>query len=141
MIFTNSKLKEMAIVSHELEIGRLHFLENMVFSEIKEGKHLSLKTANEYLSLIAEFYGSTNSFGFVSNRINTFSIEALDFPKFTNILKNLKVYVAISYTHFDRMNIEIERQFCKIPYLGFETIIDAYNYVNDYLRRNATLIA
>ncbi len=141
MTFINSQLKEKVIISHEVKIGKLYFLENIVFSEIKEGKHLSIKSANEYLSLISEFYGSTKPFGYVSNRINTFSIEALDFPKFTNILKNLKVFVAVSYSHFDKMNMEIERQFCKVPYHGAENIIESYNYVNDYLKRNTALIA
>ncbi len=141
MQFKNSPLEKMTIISHESEIGNLYFIENMVFSEIKEGKHLSLKTAYDYLNVISNFYGDTKPFGYVSNRINKFSIEALDYPKFTKLLKNLKVYAAINYTHFNKMNMEIEKQFCKIPYRGFENIIDSYNYVNNYLNNDEALTA
>lgn len=140
MIFINSQLKGKIVISHELDIGNLHFLKNMVFSEIKEGKHLSIQNTKEYFNLISDFYGN-NSFGYVSNRINTYSIEALDLPKFTNVLTSLKIFATVDYSHFNRMNTEIEKQFCKVPYLGFESIIDSYNYVNDYLERNTILIA
>jgi len=135
MAFINSQLKQKIISSHDLEIGRLHFLENMVISEIREGKHLSFKSGNSYLKLISDFYGKQKPYGFISNRVNTFSIEALDFPKFTTILTNLKVYAAIGYTHFDKMNMDIEKQFCKVHYRDFDTIKESYNYINGYLKQ------
>jgi len=135
MTLIESQLKQKIITSKDSKIGTLHFLENMVISEIKEGMHLSFKSSYNYLRQIADFYGDNKPYGFISNRVNTFSIEALDFPKFINILTHLKVYAAISYSHFDKMNMEIERQFCRVHYKDFETIMDSYHYVNKYLQK------
>ncbi|WP_299887975.1 hypothetical protein [uncultured Lacinutrix sp.] len=133
MKLRDSELFRDSIESYQLEIGNLYLFENIAISEINEGKHLCVDTADDYVSILSDFYGTAKPFAYISNRVNSFSIAAIDFPKFVNVLKNLKAFSTVSYRRFDEMNIQVEKQFCKLPYKKFKSLIDAYKIMNDYI--------
>ena len=128
-----SNLRPGIIEAHNFIIGNLYLFENIAVSEIHEGKHLCLETANDYLSAISKFYGNKKSFGYISNRINSFSIEALEFPEFIAFLKNLKAFSTITYKNIDDMTSDIERQFCPIPYEKYDSLYDGFICMNKKL--------
>lgn len=125
-----SNLKPGVIEAHHFEIGDLYFFENIVISEIHEGKHLCLDTAIDYLNAISRFYGHKKPFGYISNRINSFSIEALEFPDFISMLKNLKAFSTITYKNIDDRTADLERQFCPIPYSKSNSLYDGFINLN-----------
>lgn len=125
-----SNLKSRIIEAQHFEMGDLYFFENLVISEIHEGKHLCLETANDYLIAISEFYGDKKPFGYISNRVNSFSIEALDFPVFIDILENLKEFLTITYKNADEMNAGVEKLFCPITYEKSNSLHDGFISVN-----------
>lgn len=125
-----SNLRPGIVESYNFKIGNLYLFENIAISEIHEGKHLTLEAIDDYLIAISEFYGNKKSFGYISNRINSFSIEAIQFPKFVNVLKNLKTFSTIVYKNINVMTVDIEKQFCPIPYEKSNSLYDAFISIN-----------
>ncbi|WP_397362892.1 hypothetical protein [Olleya sp. R77988] len=126
---------------HKFPLGDVFLFENVVIAQINEGKHVSIESGQECFKAIHDFYGAGKQFGYISNRIHRYSIEALDYPKHNIIFPNLKIYAIIGYSHFNELNIDIEKQFCKVPFFGFQTITEAYKYVNNYILNKSTKIA
>ncbi|AXO79427.1 hypothetical protein DZC78_03180 [Olleya aquimaris] len=118
------------------KFGTFYILEDVIISEINEGEHLTIENAQELLNCIHIYYGKNKKFAYISNRVNNYSIEVLDYPKINQLLPNLELFAIISYSHFDKMNISIEKQFCKIPYKGFSTIKKAYKFANQFLEQS-----
>lgn len=83
------------------------FFENLVVSQANEVVHISKNTAQDCFKTIHDFYGIDKSIGYISNRINKYSIEVLDYPKDSSLFPNLEIYAVIGYSHFSEMNIEI----------------------------------
>jgi len=134
MKLIDSNLKDEVLKSYNFALGNLYLMENVAISEINEGRHMSVNSADDYLYALSEFYGEEKKFGYISNRINSFSVEALDFRKFTDILKNLKVFYTVAYKHQDEINVDIEKKFCNIPYKGWSSLNEAYDHLNEYIK-------
>lgn len=135
MKIIESELNKNVIVSHKIDIGYLHFFESFVVSEINEGRHFCYDSSYDHLSLISDFYGTEQPFGYISNRVNTFSTEAIDLPKLLKSLNNLVLISVVVYTHFDSINIDLEKKFCQVPYKGFDNLIESYNYTNNFIKQ------
>ncbi len=133
MNIKDSNIYTQVIKEHNSVLGDLYFFKNLVVAQINEGVHVSIENAQSCYNAIYDFYGSVKDFGLISNRINTYSIEALDYPKQNILFPNLIHYTVIGYTQFDKMNIIIEKQFCKVPYVGFKNLIEAFNYTNSFI--------
>ncbi|RAJ16290.1 hypothetical protein [Olleya aquimaris] len=121
------------IKEQTFEIGQLYFFEHLILIQINDGMHVSIDTAQDCFKAIYDFYGTEKPFGYISNRINEYSIEVLDYPKHNSLFPNLKMYGVIGYSQINEMNFNIERQFCDIPYIEFKNLNDAYTYVNNYV--------
>ncbi len=135
MKLINSKLSDLIVESHTLKVGNFYFLKDMVIAEIGEGVHIDFNSSSEYTELIISFYGNTEHFGYICNRVNNFSISPLDYPKFNSLLKNLAIYGIVHNNHFDRANFEIEKRFCDKPYKSFSDLETAYNQLNIFLNK------
>ncbi|WP_054851160.1 hypothetical protein [Olleya sp. ITB9] len=131
----NSKLADQVKDVFISKLGTFYILEDVIISEINEGEHLTIENAQGLLSYIYNYYGKNKKFAYISNRVNKYSIEVLDYPKIKQIVPNLELFAIISYSHFDKMNIYIEKQFCKVPYKSFPTINKAYNFANQFLNK------
>ncbi|WP_452219773.1 hypothetical protein [Lacinutrix salivirga] len=133
MLVLDSSLRKEFVKSHFLEIGNLFFFKNYVISEVNEGVHFSYSSAKEYILLIAQHYKNHKVLGYISNRVNTFSIEALDYPKLLTAIPNIEVFCTVTYSYFDSMNVDIEKQFCKKPYLSCSSLLEATQIIKDRL--------
>lgn len=111
------------------EIGTLYFLKNIVISEINDGVHINYSTSLKVFEAIKSFYIDCESFGYISNRINDYSITPLDFGKFHDHFPNLKVFATVTYSELNKMNTDLEKRFCKVPYKNFTDLISAKQWV------------
>jgi len=117
-----------------LKTGMLYFFENLVCIEVNEGVHLNLELSKEIFEPINTFYKDKESIIFLSNRVHDFSIEALDYPHFFKALPKIKLFTVVYYNLNNRYNIEIEKQFIgSIPFKGFMSLSEAYNYSKKHL--------
>ena len=84
MNIKETKLINCVEVINNASLGRLYFYDNVVISEINEGAHVSLDVGEEHTELIQNHFGD-KPFIYLSNRVNEFSTNAIDFEKFCNI--------------------------------------------------------
>ncbi|WGD34371.1 hypothetical protein [Olleya sp. YS] len=141
MNIIDSDIFNYVIKRQTFSLGELYFFENLVVAQVNEGMHVGIDTAQDCFKAIYDFFGNDKSFGYISNRINKYSIEVLDYPKHSTLFPNLKMYGVIGYSHFTEMSIDIERQFCKMPFIEFENINEAYTYTNKYILSKSQTIA
>lgn len=139
MKITNSKISKQIIETHRIELGEIHFLENLVVLEFDEGAHIDFNSSQEFLNLIIDFYGLEKQFGYITNRVNKFSVAPLDCSKFNTYLKNLTIFGNVAYSYLDNLNIDLEKRFCEIPYKGFNDIYSAVDWVNNYINKTSSL--
>ncbi|WP_452224676.1 hypothetical protein [Lacinutrix chionoecetis] len=120
------------IESHKFDIGKLYLFKHLAITEIKEGEHFCYESAYNLIMTIKDFY-CNKSFGYLSNRINSYSIQALDYSKLTRAVGNLELFAVVSYKYNDAINMRIEQQFCEMPYKNFDSLKSAYNQINSYI--------
>jgi len=131
MNIVTSKLSDNIIETHQLKIGTFYFFDNFVIAEINEGVHIDLQSSKEFFKVANSFFGKEKPFGYVSNRINHFSVSPLDFANYSLKLENIKAFCAITYdNYYDKMNVEIERRFYTKPFYSTNELEDAVNWTN-----------
>lgn len=135
MKLIDSKLYSHIIESHKIKLGYIYFFKDVVVVEFNEGVHLDFNVSQEYIGLITDFYGQERPFGYISNRVNDFSISPLDYPKFNRALNNLAMYGIVNNNHFDRINYNIEKRFCDKPYKGYSDLYTAFNQVSIFVNK------
>ncbi|SFD49138.1 hypothetical protein SAMN04489722_110144 [Algibacter lectus] len=59
----------------ELPFGTYYFCNNIVISELNEGVHFDWDKCSMMINKILEFYGEDCKIGFISNRINNYSVD------------------------------------------------------------------
>ncbi|MFY0714195.1 hypothetical protein J1D01_10990 [Seonamhaeicola sp. NFXS20] len=112
MKFKNSKffnnLKHVEIVK---PFGNFYFFEKFILSEINDGVHFDWDMIKEVMDEAITFYGSDVKLGYISNRVNSYSMN----PQSWNMVKeeyNIIVASAIvTYSTMTFMNATIEKQF------------------------------
>ena len=107
-------------------IGKIFFYTNLIIVEAKEGVHINYENTKDVYKKIKAFFGE-RSFGLVSNRINNYSIEVLDYNKLFKKLPNLTAYGIVCYNLKSTYNVEIEKAFSKVPFHGYNKLKDALN--------------
>lgn len=121
------------VKSHKIiELGNLYFFEHYFIAEFHEGVNIDYKNFMETTLLIKEFFGDKD-FGFIGNRINSYSIVITDAPLFNNEFKNLKAYATVTYSAFADTIISVENHFFKFNKKNFTSLIEAVSWVEKTL--------
>lgn len=142
MKLISSKLYDSVIETHHLKIGTFYFFDNLVIAEINEGMHIDLESSKDFFIIANEFFANGKPFGYISNRINHFSVSPIDFANYSLKLENIKAFCAITYNnYYDKMNVEIERRFYTKPFYCTNEIEDAVNWSNNIINGGNKAIA
>jgi hypothetical protein len=130
MTIENSTLKDHVTATSDLDLGRFYFLNNFVITEFKEGVHLTYENTKELFKLAKKHFGS-NLFGYVSNRVNNYSVSPTDYPLFDNELSNISVFGVVCYNQNNKSNIDIENRFSKNNIQVFDNLYYAAIWTYD----------
>jgi len=126
MNIINSNQYKDVIETHRLKLGYFYFFKDLVIVEISEGSHLDLKSSQDFFKIANIFY-KEKFFGFISNRINKFSVSPLEFANYSKELNNITSFCAITYNNsLDEMNVQIEKRFSQKPFQVVTNINDAF---------------
>lgn len=125
MLTLDSKLSKQVKKTSSIGIGNLYFFNDIVISEFKEGAHITYETAQDLISSIRDYFGTSKPFGFISNMVNSYSLNPTDSLRFKEELKNLTAYGVVSYTQAGRLNAEIENNFCDNQNICFDDLYEA----------------
>ncbi|MEW7292663.1 hypothetical protein [Aquimarina sp. 2304DJ70-9] len=109
-------------------IGTYYFYNQYIIAEIIEGAKVNLEQTNKLIPLINKHYGNEKSFGYISNRINSYAISPLNHLQCPGIdMPNFKGFAVVTYTTTSTINVEIEKRFVKIPFKQFNSVAEASN--------------
>ncbi|WP_100611448.1 hypothetical protein [Confluentibacter lentus] len=123
------------VKSHKTtHLGELFFFENYLVAEFNEGVEINYKNFDAVRELIKEHFGN-ESFGLISNRINSYSIVITDAPLF-NQCESLKAYATVTYSLFAERIFNVENYFFKFNKQNFNSLSDAKVWVENTLTIN-----
>ncbi len=117
---------------HTLALGDLYFFDHFLIAEFKEGVNIDFDNFKEASLLIRQFYGD-RPIGFVSNRVNSYSINLTEAEKFNNAYPNLKAHAVVAYSTLSEKIYEIENHFFKFKRELFHDIDEAIEWVEHIL--------
>lgn len=120
------------VKSHKtIGLGNLFFFENYLVAEFNEGVEIDYYNFNEARELIREHFGE-ESFGLISNRINSYSIVVTDAPLF-NQCPTLKAYATVTYNFFAEKVFNIENYFFNFNKQNFHSLTEAKSWIEGIL--------
>ena len=109
------------------EYGTFYFLEGVIIGEINEGVIYNWDAALEVIDAAKQHYGEHISVCYISNRINEYSVNPVDWLKFFNA-NLLNGYAVVSYTKINFANALLEKFFCKTKMQRFANLYTAINW-------------
>lgn len=114
------------------EIGVISFYDNFIVFEAREGVVVSYKTGFSTLPKVLVYMG-TKRWVFISNRVNSYSINPVDY-KYFNKIPFLRAVAIVYYNEITYTNAQLEGKFCKKPFNIFNNLIDAFSWGKGFLK-------
>jgi hypothetical protein len=118
------------------QIGDLYFFENYLIAEFYEGVHISFDSFKEVKALIDQHFKG-KKFGFIGNRVNSYSLVLSDAQLFNDSLKNLMAYATVTYTSIAEKVFDVENHFFDFNKKNFTCLFEATNWVRQTLESKA----
>ena len=133
MQFEASKFNQQILKKLKFSFGNFYFLDNVIVSEINEGVVFDYSKAKPVIEAAVAFYGRNARLGYVSNRINTYSIAPQDWKKFYQERYCIKAMALVAYTPIGLSNIAVERLFIRNRVEGFNSLEFAVHWIQAQL--------
>ena len=114
MKIQNSNYLKDVIEVFPCNIGKVFFYKDLAIVEAKQGMHVCYENTKDLAIKIKDFFGS-RKFGLISNRINDYSVEILDYERFYNYLPNLVAHGITYYNSQTSFNVELEKNYIGVP--------------------------
>ena len=131
-MITSPRINNTNFTSLRVELGELRFNHSYMVAVFDEGVDLNFENFGEITNIIKTHFGD-RPFGFISNRINSYSINLSDANKFNKLFNNLKAYAVVAHNPITEKVFEIEDHFFKFNRKSFRNINDAIDWVENTL--------
>ncbi|BAO77603.1 hypothetical protein [Winogradskyella sp. PG-2] len=115
-----------------VKLGSVYLFENYIVTEFKEGVDINFENFKEVAEIINRQF-SNRPFGFIANRLNSYSIDLTDAKKFNTHFPNLKAYAIVVYNALTQRVFEIENHFFEFNRAAFKDIENATEWVEETL--------
>lgn len=133
---TIADLKQKPLVEHKIDLGRFVFYENVSIAEISEGTHVTFEKVSDMLRIAEDVYGNDTPFVYISNRINSYSIDPLGYYEAIKLFPNLKAYAIVSQNKQRRMLAVLEKLFIKKPIRVFNNLENAFDWSEQIIAKS-----
>jgi hypothetical protein len=131
MKFEDSKhSKTLDYYKLEISFGNFFLCEKFLISEISSGVHFDWNKIELVIKEVIKFYGTDIRLGYISNRVNSYSIDPQDWAKVSKYDHMLAGSAIVYYNYMMYLNAALEKRFSKSeihPYLNLD---DAINWAN-----------
>lgn len=114
MKFELSEFNELTHYKVEMPFGNFYLLETFFISEIHEGVHFDWEMIKQAMVEIMGFYGKNNKVGYISNRVNSYSMNPQTWDKVQKEYNLIIAGAIVTYNKMTFMNASIEKEFSKI---------------------------
>lgn len=118
------------------KLGNIFFFNHIAVVELNEGIHFDINNASLITDELKSYFGDTKPFGVVANRVNSYSVDLLNTPKYREKVNNLKAYGVVGHNMASKMNATMENGFCLSEKVDHDSIYDAMNYVYDSVKKS-----
>ena len=115
---------------HEFDFGKVYFYHNFLITEIAEGVNFDHPMALQIAEVANNVY-ENRPYGYIANRINSFSVQPSDYQKVKGDFVNLKVFCVVAYNDFQKKSIEVEQIFYHDTIYTFNSLDEAINFVEN----------
>ncbi|KAB1067609.1 hypothetical protein F6U93_10005 [Tamlana haliotis] len=116
------------------DLGLLYFFDNYVIAEFNEGVKVNFISFEPCHRLIKKAFGEQD-FGFISNRVNSYSIDITEAYLFNKAFPNAKTYATVTYNLSSKKVTEIENHFFKFNKQDFNSLAEAITWVRQTLEK------
>ncbi|WP_339895126.1 hypothetical protein [uncultured Algibacter sp.] len=116
------------------QIGSIFFFNHVAVVELNEGVHFDSNNASFIIDELESYFGESQPYGVIANRINSYSVNLLDTPTFKERAKNLYAYGVVGHDLAGKMNAEMENDFCAADNIDYANIDEAINEVYNKVR-------
>ena len=131
MKITDSKFSDQIIKCIENPLGNIYFFNHVAVVEMHEGVHFDIQKAPLIITDLTSYFGHSQPYGVVANRINSYSVDLLDTHLYREQAKNLYAYGVVGHDLAGKMNAELENDFCISDKVDYENLHDAiFNVYN-----------
>ncbi|GGZ80880.1 hypothetical protein [Algibacter mikhailovii] len=105
--------------------------DGFIISEIKQGVNFSWNNHAKYIvDDITCFLGTDGTeLIYISNRIHSYSVVAIDWLKFFKQQYGLKGYYVVSNSQMSKLNLLVEQLFFKEKIMHFDSLFSAVHWV------------
>ncbi len=117
------------------KLGNIFFFNHIAVVELNEGVHFNLKNSPMIIDELKAYFGN-KPFGVVANRVNSYSVDLLDTPKYRQEVKNLQSYAVVGHDLASKMNATMENDFCVSEKVDHDSIYDAINHVYNKVKNS-----
>lgn len=118
------------------KLGNIFFFNHIAVVELNEGVHFNLSNASLIVDELKSYFGETRPFGVIANRVNSYSVDLLDTPKYKEQVKNLQAYGVVGHNAASKMNATMENDFCASEKVDYDSIYDAINNVYNAVKNS-----
>ncbi|MAO08657.1 MAG: hypothetical protein CL596_08100 [Alteromonas sp.] len=119
----------------QFEFGTLEVHDSYVIAIMKEGVTIS-PGHNKVLVKIAEDYFPHKKFGYISHRINSYSVDPTVYTN-TSKIENLVAFAVVSENPLNLSNAHIEKLFLKKPFRNFKKLRKAIDWVMESIEEES----
>ncbi|NMH89906.1 hypothetical protein [Flavivirga algicola] len=132
MKFENSPFsKTINYYKLEMSFGYFYLCKKFIISELHAGIHLDWPKIQEVAKDVLNFYGKDDKVGYISNRINSYSVDPQVWTKAEKYNRNNMVIggAIIYYNDMMYRNASLEKRFSKIQVLPCLSLDEAIDWV------------
>lgn len=130
MRFEDSPLsKSLSYEKIVLDFGTNYLFNDFFIMEVNEGVHLNWDKLNDLLAEIRKHYGNHKKLAYISNRVNSYSIDPVLWSYFDKDDSILIAATIVSYRDSTFMNANIEKQLSAISLKRSTSLEEAIDWV------------
>ena len=132
MKFENSQyFKNLKHSKIEKPFGNFYFCERFFIAELHESVHFDWDMVKNVMSDVIEFYGKDAKLGYLSNRVNSYSMDPHSWEK---VYKKYGIIVAsaiVVYNNFTSLNAALEKQFSSKSIKSCYSLSEAIDWISN----------
>ena len=130
----NFNRKELTLL--KVNLGSLYLFDDYVVVELKERVDINFDIFSEVTEIIKKQF-IDKPFGFIANRLKSYSINIMDTPKFNAYFSNLVAYTIVAYTEMTQRIFELENHLFTFNREAFKNLEHAVQWVEKTLSINS----
>ncbi|WP_109300861.1 hypothetical protein [Aquimarina sp. AU474] len=123
---------EDVVKSYDLDIGKVIFYKNYLVIEVAEGISFNHEKATK-LSVLTNLHFGDLPFGYISHRVNSYSLEATDYMRIKEVFPNLTAFAVVVYNKFQETSVRIENMFFEDGIMTFDNLDYAKAWIAEKL--------